>query len=761
MTNKLFKRVLPIVLSVSLVLPTITGCGKNTTLENNVSNNISVDTEQIVEETTKAILDEIEEQPNISDIIESSESVGLSTDWEDYYGDFETFVYGLLANELKYKYDVFPAYVELQDGTLVYGIGYTDYSECYTNEDESNVVFQAGMIPYYGETIIPDEDFNNGISLYDVEYQDDTYGFVLAYESDEFKEHCVIYNKYLKYGVDSNGKVFYETSEFSREECDTEIGSLYSFDENKYLYDTEFGIYTPISGTSLSTEIDYDELEKEINEILDTQDSNFASVSVETYAYIAQESIQSYLLSMQEETFLGYDVDYLVELAEEIDPTECYRITSDGLMAVDLQNNAGNEATTLVKWLVGTGTVIATAVGMVGAVVFVECPPLSAASGAIAGTAIEIFMQVVISGKSLDSVQWNRVALAAATGAVSGFLGPYVMAQFEGATYFFVDSALDGVLGGVEKSVAAWLDGESGKQMIKQFGYGFALGFGLSAGFKGVGKALEKASSKLGPSLSKVGDKIFPKLSKKESSLATGVGSAIYKLKEVEDGSVFHSTYISKKLAWKQIDHILDEGSDELITKSFREINKNAEILDINDSVITKEALRELFDKASDGDVIGKIKIDGEVIDIIKKNGMVSVLFDSTKYQTVTLPGSFDVDRDKNMAEAAKLLKESWLEDPAKIPESIKKTLQDSNLELEDLMPEDLVEIIRKSDLVLHENVDLKTVTLVERKVHDLAKGGVFHMGGYGLAKYLKAHMGEENFDRFLSAASTEFASGG
>ena len=47
------------------------------------------------------------------------------------------------------------------------------------------------------------------------------------------------------------------------------------------------------------------------------------------------------------------------------------------------------------------------------------------------------------------------------------------------------------------------------------------------------------------------------------------------------------------------------------------------------------------------------------------------------------------------------------------------------------------------------------------RKVHDFAKGGVFHMGGYGLAKYLKEHMGAEFFDRFLSAASTAFASGG
>ena len=40
----------------------------------------------------------------------------LSSNWEDYVGDYETFGYGLLANELKYAYDVFSAYVQLENG---------------------------------------------------------------------------------------------------------------------------------------------------------------------------------------------------------------------------------------------------------------------------------------------------------------------------------------------------------------------------------------------------------------------------------------------------------------------------------------------------------------------------------------------------------------------------------------------------------------------------------------------------------------------
>ena len=729
---------------------------------NSIPNNAmlsEIDTASIVEETVASIMESIENEKN-DEVSASLENLMLSPEWEYYVGDFETFTYGLISNELKYKYDVFPAFVELSNGTTVSGIAYTDYQECYVTDDESNAYFAAGLIPYFGELDISEEDFNQGLVLYDFDYRSPDYGFVLTYESDAFTEHCVVYGKYLKYGVDEAGRVFYETEDFSREKCDTSLGSLYSFDEKKYLYNPEVGEYVVISGTSLSSEIDYALLEEEINAVLRKQDYNFSGVNVETYAYVAQTAIQNYLRSMQEATFMGYSVPYLVELAGQIDPNECYRITSDGLIVVD-GTKVGNDATALVKWLVGTGCVIVTAVGMVGAAVFIECPPLSAAAGAIAGTAIEIFMQVVVSGQALDSVSWNRVALAAAAGAVSGFLGPYVMAQYEGIAYFAVDSVLDGVIGGMEKGIAAWLEGESGQEIIKEFGYGVALGFGLSAGFKCVGKVIEKAVTKVAPSLSKMSEKVFPKLTKKVSDVTQFVGEGMAKLKKAADSSVFHSRWISDKLAWRQISRILDEGDDELLKKSLDSLTANKEILDADGNVISKQQLKELFSNALDGDTIGTIKIDGEIIRVVKENGVVGIYFDATKYQTVTLPKNIIDDRDENFTEAARLFKESWLDDPSLIPDSIKQALRQANLELEDLMPKDLVAIIQSSDMVLHENIDLRTITLVTRSLHDKAKDGIAHLGGFALAKYLKEHMGAEFWDRLLSAASSAFASGG
>ena len=197
----------------------------------------------------------------------------------------------------------------------------------------------------------------------------------------------------------------------------------------------------------------------------------------------------------------------------------------------------------------------------------------------------------------------------------------------------------------------------------------------------------------------------------------------------------------------------MSEGSDELAKKGLDALKKNG-ILDENGKKISKETLEELFENANDGDVIGHYLIDGEVVNIIKKNGTYSVLFDP-KYQTVTLPKGLIADRDVNFEEAAKLLKQSWIDDPSLMPDSISKAIRDSGIDLEDMEASKLVDIIKKSDYVLHENADMQTIALVARKVHDKAKGGIAHLGGYAIAKFLKEQMGIKFFDRFLTAAST------
>lgn len=739
--HSLFKRLISIILAGALSVSLLGGCGQSDKSEESVSASepeITVDKEQIVETASNEIIEELGVQKTVS------------TNWEDYVGDLETFVYGLIVTELGYRYDVFPAYVKLLDGNDIFGIAYTDYEDCYVNADETQGCFKAGFIPYMGELAVPQDDFDAGLTLYNLDYSDTDYSFVLAYGSSPFTQHCVVYGKYLKYGVDEKGQIFYEAQDYIRGECDEDLGSLYSYDEAKYVYDIDVGEFVNLSGTSLYSQIRYEDLEAEINRILETQNTNIVTVDTDTCAYIAQEAVESYLLSLQEETFLGYDVNTLISEAGKLDPRECYRLTSEGLVTLDLQGGASN----LTKWLVGTSCVIVVAVSMVGSVVTIACPPLSAASGAMAGTAIEIFMQVVISGESLEDVDWKKVAIAAATGAVSGFLGPYVYATTQGAAYFMLDSSLDGLVGGIERSIYAWMDGEEATEIIKSFGYGFALGFALSAGFKGAGAIVGKLGSKIGPGVKRFAERVCPNLTAKASALTAEFGTVIYGLKKAADSSVFHSKYISRKLAMRQLGRIVEDGSDELIKKSFDNLSKS-DIVDANGELLSKDSLRKLFDEADDGAVLAYFKQGDELVQIVKKNGMVGIVFDPSKYQTVTLSDGIIDDRGINFEEAANILKEQWLDDPSLIPTSLAESIENSGIDLEDMEPEKLVDIIQKSDWVLHENIDLTTITLVPEAIHSVAEGGISHMGGFGLAKFLKSHMGFEFFERLISAAST------
>lgn len=678
----------------------------------------------------------------------SPQKVFYSEDWHDYVGDLETFVYGLIVNEINYTHDTFAASVELLDGNSVYGIGYTDYSECYATDDESKYCFEAGFLPFIGELIIPQEDFDEGLLLNNLDYQDPQASFILAFGSQAFTNHCVIYGKYLKYGVDENGRIFYTASDYVNGECDKSLGSLYSYDEGRFVYAVDVGNYTGVSGVSLNSQIDYDELARFVSETLKTQDKNFASVDVVSCCYIAQEAITSYLLSLQEETFLGYKVSDLVAAAEKLDPLECYRITADGLETLQFEH--AGDATTLTKWLVGTGCVVVTAAALVGAVITIECPPLAALSGTVAGSAIELFMEVVISSEALEDVNWTRVAISAATGAVAGYLGPYLNATFTGATHFFVDSSLDALVGGIEHAVLAWMEGKEGSAIIASFGYGAALGFALSGGFKAAGKLVQKIADGISPHISAIVKKNSQQLVKKVSRLSGKTHHVIYSMKKNVDSSIFHNKYICDKIKYNQLDRLAEKGSQKLANKSFKNLY-NFGIQDVNGNEITKKQLIAIFDESSDNTIIGRYVFGGEKVDILKMNGMVGIRFDTRKYLTVPVSGGLTSDRAINFPKAAEEIKKAWLKDPTLIPASIAADIKLSGKELEDLMPNDIVSIIQKSDWVMHENIDKLTITLAPRAIHEEIK----HMGGVGLAQFLKKNMGFEFFERFVSAAST------
>ena len=366
----------------------------------------------------------------------------ISYNPDDYIGDLETFTYGLLINQLDVIYSTFPAYVELSDTQVVYGIAYTNYKDCYLNEDETISYVMCGFIPYCGELEIDDAEFNSGLYLYNLDYQDEETIFVWGYKSDPFSLHCVVYGRYLVYGVNEQGIIFFTSEEYKKENCDTSLGALYSYDQKRYLYDPDFGNYQPITGESLSDEMDFEEIERQINEQLELQNVNYTDTDIESSVTISQDAVKSYLLSMQEETFLGYNVDLLIQLTEELEPQDVLRINSDGLKVLEIEEIPPTPPSLLTKWLVGISCGIVVAVSTVVSQVM---PQFRLVAGALAGAAIEMFMQVVVNNTNLGNLDWKKIGVAAVTGAICGVIGPHIQA-IGGITSQITDTFVDVIM---------------------------------------------------------------------------------------------------------------------------------------------------------------------------------------------------------------------------------------------------------------------------------------------------------------------------
>ena len=125
------------------------------------------------------------------------------------------------------------------------------------------------------------------------------------------------------------------------------------------------------------------------------------------------------------------------------------------------------------------------------------------------------------------------------------------------------------------------------------------------------------------------------------------------------------------------------------------------------------------------------------------------------------------LDRTTNFVNAAKNLSAGeWLQNPSKIPVEIKDELIKlyPGRSIEDILEfadsdelsRQIVSIVKKSPYVFHESVDLMSVSLVPRALHDKVNGynGVSHMGGIGFLKYIKTTFGVDNFGQYVSAAA-------
>lgn len=509
-----------ILLALTILLTTLASCGlfSQTTIESQESNR-----DELVSEIVSELLESIESSTTEKEnqtIIAQEENEATLVD----------FAYDLLVSQLETGYNVFAGVVQDSDGEYICGLAYYDYSDCYIDsQNEEQIYIMCGFIPDMGEKAISAEDFNSGMLIKNAEYTNSNIHFVWKYKSDALADHCVVNQQYLTFGVDENGYSFYELAEYSRDTCDTSLGSLYSYDEMKYLYDPNVGNYCVITGESLSIPVDYSQLEAEVNDIIANQNENFSSVDIESALHISYEAVYNTLASLSEETFMGYKASDLFEVAKELDPNTCIELSPTGILLTHIAEPPPESATALTKWLVGSACVIVIVASMAASAL--PYPGMSALTGATTAVAMDVFMQVVFCGRALGSVNWKSVAISAVSGAISGMINPMLQSALgSGIKHFFADTAIDATLAGLEVAALGYMEGERGTSLIQSFGEGFVMGAVCSAGLKLLAKGLKVVAQK-GLAKGKIILEHSPKLSKIASTFKESVSEVSDKLK--------------------------------------------------------------------------------------------------------------------------------------------------------------------------------------------------------------------------------------
>ena len=477
--TSIFTRIISLILTVTLLFVSLTACGElDYGIGNNNENNSDVGNQTGTQNKPNG-------EPGGSGLPDSSggdSDIGadhngpqlVSFDYEAYYT--EEFIIGLISEELSLWYDVFSGSVRTESGEVVYGLCFTDYTNAYSNGE--TIYYSTGFIAYPGDVNadLPSLDESTVITRTGVE--EEGFGYLYHFSREEFTSHAVAFNQYLVYGIEGD-QLFYTKEDYDSSkirELDRkgelkQYGSLYNYDEGRYIIDYDVGNFIGVSGVSLSAAIDYSELQAEIDRIIAEQDENFRQIDVQTVASISTEALSAYLLSLQEETFLGYRVDDLIEISESLDPLEYLRITDEGI-EVHVAQVPPPTPTAFARWLTGVTSVI---VVLASFSLFGVGAPLLA--GAVIGGAVEAFMEVVVNNQMLD---WRKVAVAAVAGAISVNMGIFG----------------DAIVGGITESVYTLMDGGSIGDAAQTFVIGVKYGIVLGAAFQLAGKVVKSLVNK-------------------------------------------------------------------------------------------------------------------------------------------------------------------------------------------------------------------------------------------------------------------------
>ena len=379
----------------------------------------------------------------------------------------ESFLYTLVMLDLMAMgYDVFPARIAINNKDFN-GFGYSDYKNIFEAESGKGLLYSAGFVSLK-ECNITQEDIENGIIIEPVITDEDVKNkYLLTFAEEWGPVHYISFGNYVKYNIQDYAINY--SSKIDTGDYDDSLGDVYNYDLKEITHYANYGKEFKYDAYGLTSEIDYTDTYKLLDEILANQDFNSLMVNIENSSFISYQALNDYMAGNQNEALLGVDADLLLQYEAHINDNYYYIIMADGsVQTLELPPDPEEKASIWERIWMGliavTGVVLGVMIGSIPGI----GPFLS---GAIIGASIDLFMQVTISGVAVDNIDWVSVGASAVTGVLTAGIGS--------ATSVATKAALSKV-----KNVVAKFFIEAGIQLASGLFSG-AISYITTAGIKG------------------------------------------------------------------------------------------------------------------------------------------------------------------------------------------------------------------------------------------------------------------------------------
>ncbi|MBE5743142.1 MAG: hypothetical protein E7358_00300 [Clostridiales bacterium] len=636
--------------------------------------------------------------------ISSLDEDSLNAFEDDLLYDEEAFVYQLIIALMPTSYDVFIATTENSAGEVVYGLAYTDYSRIYKNSEGIKYSL-SGFITLNGEAVLTESELSSCKEIIRKDgAEDDEMRYVYAYQPESYTTHCVALNKYFIFGVDSNAQITYTCEPYSAYKIRSDLGDLYSFDQNKIIYNsstnshfTNSECYTQIKNETRSLkEIKQDFLNEFKNYELEFSSIDIASIFT---------SVKNTITQIFSEKGIANAVSSL---------------TLNDIFSTNIFTpNVPSTATEKEKWVVGVACVV---VSIITVAITIKKPQASSTAGAIAGAAIEVLLEVVMQNQSVESLDYRKVALAAVAGALSANLG----------------IVGDSFVGGVTEGLYSLIDGEDVKTALESFSKGCLTGIALGVTFKCVGKLLGGVVNSIRPKLRRnvsnfVNDADIYVGGKKATVMANASSDIAEQTtqKAVRKINVNNKQFreVFEESALKQLPS-LKNANFEYITKNGSLSAKKLRSGFLNITPEASDAIKKASVNMYTGEKVTKFTIKNWQVDFSELNAP------SVKIGNMT---TIRKGADGNFRKADILLAKNWGENPSLIPPSIRNYFENIKgwKTAEDFLDLDAAAIANMRtylQLTWHEANINGLMQLIPMQLHS----AVGHVGAVGALKIMQ-----------------------